>query len=213
LTKEAASWVYVSMFPGCDIRRSPDGAEFERTSACELTSARIADLAGALVSTYLMCLLRQILLCLQRCSYCQIHQLRLHRSLQSCSLLPCRRTYRRRLLELASRNLRACFGTDRTDCLCYRRRIHLLLRLRCRIRLQSRCCRRRGSCLRPKCLWCCCYLCCRIRRRLSRCCHCQTRKTCSRLKVRWNAGSSMRGPLAMQDGESRQSEVGDARGR
>jgi hypothetical protein len=196
LTKEAASWVYVSMFPGRHIRPSPSGAEFERTRACRSTSVRIGDLAVALVLTYLMCLLRQILLCLQRCSCCQIRQLHLRRSLQSCSLLPCRQTYRRRLLELASRSLRACSGTDRTDCLCYRRRIHLLLRLRCQIRLQSKCCRRRGSRLRLRCLWCYCCLCCRSRQRLSRCCHCQTRKTCSRLKVRWSAGRSMREPLA-----------------
>jgi hypothetical protein len=181
------------MFPGCNVRRSPDGAEFERTSACKSTFCKDCHLAATLVLTYLMCLLRQILLCLQCCSCCQIRQLRLHRSLQSYSL-PCCQTYRRWLRELASRNLLACFGTDRTDCLCYRRRIHLLLRLRCRIHLQSKCCRRRES--RLRCWWCYCCLCCRSRRRLSRCYHCQTRKTFSRLKVRCSAGRSMREPLA-----------------
>jgi hypothetical protein len=155
----------------------------------EVTLASNIVLATAIILTYLL-LLNQIL-CSQHCSCCQIHRWHLRQSLPLCSHL-CFRTYLRRLQGLVSRRL-SCSATDRRGCWCCRRRIRLL-RLKLRSHLMWRCCRRRES--RLRCCWWCCYLCCRSRQRLSRCCHCQTRKTWSRLKVRWCAESSMRGPLA-----------------
>lgn len=170
-----------------DFREGLGDFEFKVSLSCEVPLASNIFLATACILTYLLMLNR--ILCSQHCSCCQIHQWHLLRSRPLCWHQCCRTC--RRLQGLVSRRL-SCSATDRRDCWCCRRQIRPLC-LKLQIHLMWKCCRRRES--RLKCWWCCC-LCCRSRQRLSRCYHCQTRKTWSRLKVRWCAESSMRGPLA-----------------
>ena len=153
-----------------DFRKEIGDSKFNVSSCCEVPLASNAVLATDIILTYLLCLMRRIL-CSQYCSHRQIHQWHLRQSLQLCLHLRCRTC--RRLQGLVSQSL-SCSATGRRDCWCCRRRSRLL-RLQLRIHLLWMCCRRRES--RLKCWWCCCYLCCRSRRRLSRCYHCQTRKT------------------------------------
>ena len=133
--------------------------------------AFLAAMKVPLLLTYLLCLTRQT----QCPQHCWSRQILLHcRSHQLCLLLPYRQTCCRLPLGLVNRS-RSCFGTVRMGCsYCHRQIRQLQLHRRSRLLLKYY--RRTES--RPRCCWWyCCYWCRRIRQRLSRCCHCQTRKT------------------------------------